>query len=248
MSRLLRTLFDVAVCAMVNGSPCLAACEKPSYKIVLDVGHTEEAPGARSARGSPEYLFNLNLATEVYNELNEKGYKSADLLITKGRGIETLRSRSAYANSNNADLFKSIHHDSVQPLYLKQWLVDSKQEYYSDEFRGYSIFVADNNQRSQESIKLASMLSDELMSRGMGFTTHHTMNIDGERRSLIDEKRGIYRFNELAVLRGNKAVSILLEAGVIVNREEEIALASPERRKLIANAMVTAISRFCEGQ
>jgi len=233
---------------MEFSTSCLAACEKPSYKIVLDVGHTEEEPGAISARGIPEYRFNLGLAMDVYNQLNSKGFNSADLLITKGYGVETLRSRSAYANSNNADLFISIHHDSVQPLYMKQWLVDGRSRYYSDDFKGYSIFVVDNNSRSQESLNLAILLSNELMSRGMTFTTHHAMNIKGERRSFIDEKRGIYRFNELAVLRGNKAVSILLEAGVIVNREEEVALAAPQRRRLIANAIVAAISRFCEVQ
>jgi N-acetylmuramoyl-L-alanine amidase len=152
------------------------------------------------------------------------------------------------ANSKKADLFLSIHHDSVQPLYMEQWLVEGRIQYYSDQFKGYSIFVTDNNPRSQESLKFATFLADEFISRGMIFTKHHAMRIKGEGRNFLDERRGIYKFNELAVLRGNMAVAILLEAGVIVNREEELALALPQRRKLIANAIVNAVGHFCETQ
>jgi N-acetylmuramoyl-L-alanine amidase len=37
-----------------------AGCPHSAFRVVIDVGHTLEVPGAISARGVPEYAFNLN--------------------------------------------------------------------------------------------------------------------------------------------------------------------------------------------
>jgi hypothetical protein len=39
--------------------------------------------------------------------------------------------------------------------------------------------------------------------------------------------------------------AVLLEAGSIVNRDEELALASPERQQLITAAVVDAVDSYC---
>jgi hypothetical protein len=39
--------------------------------------------------------------------------------------------------------------------------------------------------------------------------------------------------------------AVLLEAGSIVNRTEELELATPERRNLIGAATVAAVEQFC---
>ena len=39
-----------------------ASCDAARFKIAIDVGHTVEAPGATSARGVTEYVYNLSLA------------------------------------------------------------------------------------------------------------------------------------------------------------------------------------------
>jgi hypothetical protein len=36
-------------------------CDRSRFRVVVDVGHTVQAPGALSARGVPEYHFNLRL-------------------------------------------------------------------------------------------------------------------------------------------------------------------------------------------
>jgi hypothetical protein len=47
---------------------------------------------------------------------------------------------------------------------------------------------------------------------------------------------GLYRCDQLVVLRETKMLAILLEAGSIINRNEEILLNSPEHRALISAA------------
>src|SRR5262249_10168880 len=91
-------------------------------------------------------------------------------------------------------------------------------------------------------------LGEALSGRGLALTTHHAENIPGERRPLVDPERGVYRYDELVVLQYTKAPAVLFEAGVIVNRAEETALASPERQRAIAAAMTQAVIRFCDQQ
>jgi N-acetylmuramoyl-L-alanine amidase len=49
---------------------------------VVDVGHTVDVPGAMSARGVPEYAFNLQLARDAKQALVDAGFEQAVLMIT----------------------------------------------------------------------------------------------------------------------------------------------------------------------
>ena len=88
-------------------------CDRDSFRVVLDIGHSLDAPGATSARGVPEYQFNLLLAEEVQKALDKGGFAKTVLLNTFGPARESLFRRVAAANALGADLFLSIHHDSV---------------------------------------------------------------------------------------------------------------------------------------
>jgi len=94
-------------------------CARSAFRVVVDVGHTLDVPGAMSARGVPEYTFNLQLAREVKQALVDSGFEQTVLLITGTAPWRGLFERAARANAMHADLFISIHHDSV-PDNLKQ--------------------------------------------------------------------------------------------------------------------------------
>jgi N-acetylmuramoyl-L-alanine amidase len=47
------------------------------------------------------------------------------------------------------------------------------------------------------------------------------------------------------VLRSTRMPAVLLEGGSIVNRADELIVGSPERRALIAAAVVDAVEGFC---
>jgi N-acetylmuramoyl-L-alanine amidase len=65
------------------------------------------------------------------------------------------------------------------------------------------------------------------------------------RRRLLDKNAGVYRFDQLYVLRASQTPAVLLEAGNIKNRDEEVLLGTPEHRALIARAAVAAVEKFC---
>jgi N-acetylmuramoyl-L-alanine amidase len=215
-------------------------CES-NMRIALDVGHTPELYGTRTARGRTEYEFNLNLAEAIRSTLTKSGIKDVFLITMRG-GLDTLERRDLEANELKANLFISLHHDSVAPAYLKNWIVNGRVEQYSDDFSGYSLFVSEKNPYWRHSLVFATLLSDELLARSMHFTLHH---VEQEGRELLDKNRGVYRYDGLVVLKHFNGPAVLFEAAVVVNKDEEVVADTAERHQLIADAMLNAIKKFC---
>jgi N-acetylmuramoyl-L-alanine amidase len=199
-----------------------------------------------SARGVPEYTFNLRLAKAVEQSLTEAGFSRATLLITTGKTRAGLASRVANANGLPADLFLSIHHDSVPKQFKAKWDYEGKEHAYCDRFPGHSIFISNDNINRAGSLEFARLLGTQLKARGLTYTPHYTEAFMGSRRrQLVDAEAGVYRYDQLIVLRRTLMPAALLEAGSIVNRDEEVVLASPEREALVGAAVTQAVEAFC---
>jgi N-acetylmuramoyl-L-alanine amidase len=222
------------------------ACAPGKFKIVLDVGHTVTSPGAMSARGATEYAFNLRLARRIEQELRDGGFIRTTVLITGGDGRVQLIRRSKRANAITPDLLLSIHHDSVPQSYLETWTHEGVQGSYSDRFSGYSLFISREMPKAKASLAFAKLLSSELLNRDLHFTLHYADTIRSKSRVLLDRNLGVYAFDELVVLYRSRVPAVLFEAGSIVNRDEELALASSERQNVIAAAAHAAVAKYCE--
>jgi N-acetylmuramoyl-L-alanine amidase len=222
------------------------ACARANFRVVVDVGHTVAVPGAMSARGVPEYTFNLALATKIKDALTAAGFTQSTLLVTSTAPWRGLFERAARANAMHADLFIAIHHDSVPDNLMKKWQFEGQDQGYNDDYRGYALFISNDNADRAGSLQFGSMLGKELEARGLSYTPHYTLPIMGHRRrELVDAKAGVYRYDQLIVLRATRMPAVLLEAGSIVNREEELVLASPERQTLTSAAVAAAVDDFC---
>jgi N-acetylmuramoyl-L-alanine amidase len=223
-----------------------ATCNRPSFRVVVDVGHTVEAPGAKSARGQYEYDFNLRLAKLIQRSLLDAGFEKTTLLITHGKSRKQLFQRVAHAGKGSADLFLSIHHDSVPDKFLEKWQFEGDQHEFSDRFKGHSIFVARDNGDYSGSLQFARLLGNQLKARGLRYTPHYTEKFMGHRqRQLVDADAGVYRYDQLVVLKNTRIPAALLEAGSIINRDEELAMATPDRQSLISAAVRDAVESFC---
>lgn len=226
--------------------PAAAVCDRAAFRLALDVGHTAQSPGAPSARGFWEYDFNLRLANVVRQELLRAGFGKTVLLVTDGRARRSLFERVARANALGADLFFSIHHDSVPDRFLQVWQYEGQGRYFSDRFKGHSIFISNENIDPVASLLFGHLLGEELKARGLQYTSHYVEKFMGHRqRVLVDADAGVYRYDQLIVLRTTQMPAVLLEAGSIINREEELELDSPERQALIADAVTDAVESFC---
>jgi N-acetylmuramoyl-L-alanine amidase len=128
----------------------------------------------------------------------------------------------------------------------ERWEYEGKKNYYSDRFSGYAIFVSNDNPAHADSLAFGRSLGQELQKRGLHYTPHYTFPVMGRyRHQLIDPEAGVYRYDHLRVLHSALMPAVLLEAGSIVNRPEELELATPERRKIVAEAVTAAVEDFC---
>ena len=226
-----------------------ASCIRPNFRVVLDVGHTAKSPGAKSARGSDEYDFNLRLAKQIDQALLEAGFAKTVLMVSDGRANRSLYARVARANDLSANLLLSIHHDSVPDRFIERWEYNGKRQAFSDRFKGHSIFVSDDNVDPKDSLLFGSILGQQLKARGLQYTPHYTESFMGRwKRVLLDAIVGVYRYDTLFVLKKAQMPAVLLEAGSIANRDEELEMATPERQQLISAAVVDAVDSFCAAQ
>jgi len=213
--------------------------------VAIDVGHDRVRPGAISARGVPEFAFNLALARTTGAALQAGGFGRALLIGESGAPLE-LRARTAAAERAGARLLISLHHDSVQPRYLEPWTVAGRRRDHSTHAQGFSLFVSAENRFLAASRALAVRIGEALRAAGQRPSAHHAEPIAGENRMVIDAVNGVYRFDELAVLRSATMPAVLLEAGVIKHREEELVVASEAFQADVAQAILSAVEQACE--
>ncbi|HEX5846477.1 MAG TPA: N-acetylmuramoyl-L-alanine amidase [Rhodoplanes sp.] len=223
-----------------------AKCDPAAFRVILDVGHTAEVPGAKSARGAFEYEFNLRLAKAIERDLLAGGFTRTVLMVTAEPPRRGLFKRVAYATDLTGDLFLSVHHDSVPDSFLEKWEFEGQERFYCDRFSGHSIFIANVNGARNASLLFGRLLGLQLKARGLRYTPHYTQAFMGHRRrDLLDAEAGVYRYDQLVVLKETRMPAVLLEAGSIINRDEELLLMTPERQSVISAAVTDAVKAFC---
>lgn len=193
----------------------------------MDVGHYAAEPGVMSASGVPEFDYNRALALEVKAELERLNLKVR--LIGERGEYQRLGWRTR--DAQGADLFVSIHHDSVKERLLPQ----------ADRFSGFSIFVSRLNVKRERSLACASAIGAKMRDSGFAPSRYHADAALGESRPFADEANGVHYYDNLAVGRSATMASVLVEAGVIVNRAEEAKLRDPEVRARIARAIAEGV-------
>jgi N-acetylmuramoyl-L-alanine amidase len=167
--------------------------------------------------------------------------------VTEGRAKPSLFKRVSAAAELKAELVLSIHHDSVPDKLLDEWEFEGAKSHFSDRFSGYSLFVSRDNARFETSLMFARLIGGQLKERGLQYASQYTLPIMGRyRHPLLDKTVGVYRFDQLIVLARTRSPAVLLEAGSIINRDEEMAMNSPERQELIGTAVTAAAKEFCE--
>ncbi len=234
-----------AVIFFIVSDCAAAACVRNDFPVAIDPGHTRTNPGAISARGRTEREFNELLASRFLDELLRAGFAKA-FLTNVADDVLSLADRPRIAAARRAQLLVSIHHDSAQPHLLSHWDYAGKHRAYTDSFSGYSLFVSNRNGDPVGSLRFARLLGTQLRTTCLNPTLHHAVTIPGEGREVVDPGLGIYRFNDLAVLAGASMPAVLVEAGVIVNRRDELLLRSSSHRRKIALALAEAVIAYCD--
>jgi N-acetylmuramoyl-L-alanine amidase len=200
-------------------------------ELALDIGHYLEEPGVISASGVTEFELNRKLAEAIASVLADHGVPTR--LIGADGLHASLGARTHEARGTR--LFASIHHDSTRAKF---------QPVRDPRFAGFSLWVSRKNRESDASIACAGHVADKLIEAGFTPSHYHADPELGESRPVIDWQRGIFARDALAVLNSAHSPAILIEAGVVVNPEEEAHLRRPEVFKAQAEAIAAAL-RIC---
>lgn len=235
---MIRYVLSVALALMLMATASAQECTE-RVRVAIDIGHDLRSSGAVGASGTSEYAYNARLAREVLALLNATNWIDAFLVEEHGAQIR-LSERTKRARARRADILVSLHHDSAQEQFLDKRVVNGKTLFHTELFEGFSIFYSQKNPHPQTSKRIAQAIGSHMRQAGMVATDHHAMDVDGERRDLVDPENGVYRFDDLVVLKGS-IPAVLVESGVIVNPQEEQRLNNPQYRKLIADSILRGL-------
>lgn len=218
--------------------------------IVIDAGHGGNDPGALGPRGLREKNITLAMAKDLKKHLEATGrYR---VILTRSTDVFIrLSERVAFARRNNADLFISLHADSINrssvhgaSIYtLSERASDAEteklaaRENQADAIAGINLDTQDKD--------VANILVDLAMRDTMNQSKFFANKIVSLFRSnSIKTLDTAHRFAGFAVLKAPDIPSVLIEMGYMSNDKEASMLSTPAYRNQIANALVAGIDGY----
>ncbi len=208
--------------------------------IVVDPGHGGVDPGAIGVSGIYEKVITLAAARQLKERLEGTGqYK---VVLTRDRDVSLgLRERREIAHRAQADLFVSLHADSMKNTNVRGLSVYTLSENASDK-EAAALAQQENNadiiigvDLSHESREVRHILVDLAQRESMNLATNLATKLISQLQRDIKLLRNTHRFAGFAVLKSPDIPSVLIEMGYLSNREEEKALKQASyREKLMA--------------
>lgn len=221
--------------------------------IVIDPGHGGVDPGAMSRSGVWEKHIVLAFAKDLRRGLLATG--KFNVKLTRNRDVFIrLRNRIAIARTAGADLFISVHADSIGNSRVRGTSVYTLSERASDkeaatlarkENKSDLIAGVDLNEQSNDVVNiLIDLAQRETMNESAVFARKLVDELGKTRRML----RNTHRFAGFAVLKAPDIPSVLVELGYLSNRSDERILRDPRQRRRMATAMTRAIDAYFQRQ
>lgn len=220
--------------------------------IVLDPGHGGPDPGNLGVIGVHEKHIVLKIARAVRDELQRSG--RYDVRMTRDRDIfYKVRERFRIARRHGADLFISIHADSIRRRDVSGASVYNLSETASDaeaarlaRRENKSDVIAGVNLEDEED-EVSSILIDLAQRETMNYSAQFASILADElKRGSVPMLRRSHRFANLGVLKAPDVPSVLLETGYLTNKANAQYLNSKKGQQQIARAVRRAVDRYFE--
>ncbi len=214
--------------------------------IVLDPGHGGVDPGAIGVSGIYEKVITLAAARELKARLEETG--RYEVILTRDRDISLgLRERREIAHRAKADLFISLHADSIKNKKVRGLSVYTLSENASDK-EAAALAEQENNadiiigvDLSHETREVRHILVDLAQRESMNLATKLASKLIAQLQRDVKLLRNTHRFAGFAVLKSPDIPSVLIEMGYLSNREDERALKQTGYRKKLMAAVARGL-------
>ena len=218
--------------------------------VVLDAGHGGIDTGTVAGSGVKEKDVVLSFAFELKRRLEATGKVDVHMTREEDRFI-SLRDRVKIGREQAADLFVSIHADSVKQDFVRGATVYTLAERATDqdaaalaEKENASDVIAGLDQSGSTADEVAGILVDLTRRETMNFASAFANGLVSELSSTTRMIRNPHRSAGFMVLRAPDVPSVLLEIGYLSNEQDEKLLTSNEWRDRVTEAVTGAILRF----
>ena len=231
------------------GAPARKPERNKRRVIVIDPGHGGADPGALAPSGIYEKDITLAAAKDFKRRL--EATKRYDVYLTRESDtFVRLRERIAIARAKNADLFISLHADTLTAKGVRGLSVYTLSEKASDkeaadlaEKENKADLIAGIDLTS-ENPNVTNILIDLAQRETMNESARFAGHLVGELRHVSQVLPQAHRFAGFAVLKAPDVPSVLLEMGFLSNPLDERALTDPAYRARMADSLVQAVARF----
>ncbi len=221
--------------------------EKPV--IVIDPGHGGVDPGALSKRGTAEKSITLAFSRKLRDKLVASGKYKIVMTRDSDKFIR-LRDRVRIARQNDADLFISVHADSIRRGQARGATVYTLSEKATD--KEAAALAAQENRADliagvaleRESTEVKGILIDLAQRETNNHSINFAKQLMNRVRTVTRVRRNPHRQAGFAVLTAPDVPSILIELGYLSNRHDETNLRSKKWRTKVAGAVKSSIDRY----
>ena len=249
-------IISIIMCllAFCTATPQAQAAPQKRFTVVIDPGHGGHDPGAVGRRGK-EKNINLSVALKLGKLIGS--LEDTEVIYTrKNDRFVALHERADIANKAKADLFISIHTNSIASRSSKvsgtetytlglhktqENLEVAKKEnavilIESDYRTRYAGF----NPNSSESYIIFEFMQDRNMSQSVNFARQIQHQFRNHARRV---DKGVHQAGFL-VLRETTMPSVLIELGYITNPSEEAYLLSESGSSALAQSIYQAFLKY----
>ncbi len=234
----------------IKGDRISTNVKKPGrFTVVLDPGHGGIDGGASGRGGAREKDIVLSFAKKLARNIEDSG--PYDVLFTRDKDVfVSLKQRLEFSRTSNADLFISLHADSLGQRFVRGATIYTLSNKASDRL-SEQLAEAENRvdliagltiEKDVEAVSdiLADLTMRETKRFSRAFSNILVANLKDETYLIKNPQRSA----AFGVLKAPDVPGVLLELGYLSNSDDEKLMQQPLWQEKVAKAVGTAVDRF----
>jgi N-acetylmuramoyl-L-alanine amidase len=222
--------------------------------VVIDAGHGGIDPGAVGAANLLEKNLVLSVAKKVQEQLETSG-RFEVVMTRSGDVFVSLNDRLAVSKKAQADLFISIHADSIEETYaqsikgatiytLSERASDAEARAIAEKENASDLIAGLDAGDGEDNTDVKNILIDLMKRETANFSAEFSRTLVRSLKTNIRLSRDPQRSAAFKVLRQTHAPSVLVELGYVSNPEESRQMQSASWQVKVADSIVAAIESF----
>jgi N-acetylmuramoyl-L-alanine amidase len=222
--------------------------------VVIDAGHGGIDPGAVGAGNLLEKDLVLSVARRVQEQLEKTG--RYQIVMTRSRDVfVSLNERLQISRAAAADLFISIHADSIEAVYaqsikgatvytLSERASDAEARAIAEKENASDLIAGLDVANGEENDDVKNILIDLMKRETANFSSEFSRTLVSKLKSTVSLSRSPERAAAFKVLRQTHAPSVLIEMGYVSNPDESRQMRSPSWQQGVAKSIANAVEAY----